>query len=610
MASRRKTEAKEALRALSKAKRDRNADIRERLERCDERRILAEARTALRRAAVTAADAKRNHAKVSERLSSAEKSGARLRERLENCRKIRDELMQRAGDASGDEKKRLLKQADKLAERIEWLEAELERNQKRVQALREKEQNAGAATSAAEEILEQARVTEALARKTHDEAARSIRNEARAKHAPVIDPLSADAETKCAAAKNAVGEAKTAHAEIERKDAETEEQIAPGAVEKAVAIIWERFRSQPAEEELEEILSGERGDDNASKNETSDARRIVAAALAGPSRKYCVLDRSFDRIDQVAKTPMAQEKYEKARAEYAGLIREMADRLRRIHSPMRNRLHLNVENGRLDPRKAHRVGLGLRGIPVDLSKVWRETVKRVDPKFAVTLLIDCSGSMSSAGGGKESHISIARKSAAALSEVLRSIGIPHEILGHTTQSDQVRTLINADEILAEDVDEFSRVVPFQGLVFKGFNENAVPAAVFADVSLQDNLDGEALLWAAQRLAARPEKTKLLISISDGMPQAHWAKTAELERHLLTVCKTIEAREGEGMFLFGIGIGEKRVKQFYKNAEVLESVDDLPRAVFGIVERMVGDRRELHSAGKEGTKMRARMLGLG
>ena len=139
------------------------------------------------------------------------------------------------------------------------------------------------------------------------------------------------------------------------------------------------------------------------------------------------------------------------------------------------------------------------------------------------------------------------------------------------------------------------MVPFQGYVFKGFNENAVPAAVFSDVALQDNLDGEALLWAAQRLAARPEKTKLLISISDGMPQAHWAKTAELERHLLTVCKAIEAKEGDGMFLFGIGIGEKRVKQFYKNAEVLESVGDLPRAVFGIVERIAGDRKVLTSS---------------
>jgi hypothetical protein len=76
--------------------------------------------------------------------------------------------------------------------------------------------------------------------------------------------------------------------------------------------------------------------------------------------------------------------------------------------------------------------------------------------------------------------------------------------------------------------------------------------VFADVALQDNLDGEALLWAAQRLAARPEKTKLLISISDGLPQAHLGNTAELDRHLLTACKTIEAKKPDGMILFGIG----------------------------------------------------------
>lgn len=69
----------------------------------------------------------------------------------------------------------------------------------------------------------------------------------------------------------------------------------------------------------------------------------------------------------------------------------------------------------------------------------------------------------------------------------------------------------------------------------------------------------------------------------GLPQTHLANTAELERHLLTVCKTIEAKEHEGMTLFGIGIGEDRVRHFYKNAEVLKSVGELPRAVFKIVE---------------------------
>lgn len=40
-----------------------------------------------------------------------------------------------------------------------------------------------------------------------------------------------------------------------------------------------------------------------------------------------------------------------------------------------------------------------------------------------------------------------------------------------------------------------------------------------------------------------------------------------------ICQTIETREREGMYLFGIGIGEKRVKNFYKNADVLGSVKD-------------------------------------
>src|SRR5579862_2036340 len=399
-------------------------------------------------------------------------------------------------------------------------------------------------------------------------------------------PFAADTATKAVAAKNADAEAQAANAEIERMDALSEEQIAPGAVEKAVAMIWERYRSESAEEELGEIMSGVPADEDG-EPVNIDVPGIVEAALAGETRKYCVLDRSFDRVDQVANTSEAQVKFEKSRAEYAGLIREMAERLRRIHSPVKNRLQLNVEQGRLDPRKAHRVGLGLRGVPVDLAKVWRATVTRIHPKFAVTLLLDCSGSMSSpVGGGTETHISIAQKSAAALSEVLRSIGIPHEILGHTTQSDRVHSLIKSGEIEAEDVGEFSRVTPFQGLIFKGFNENAVPAAVFGNFSLQDNLDGEALLWAAERLGRRPEKTKLLISIGDGMPQAHMANTGELERHLLTVCKTIEAKEREGMILFGIGIGEKRVRQFYKNADVLESVGELPRAVMGIVERVM------------------------
>ena len=78
---------------------------------------------------------------------------------------------------------------------------------------------------------------------------------------------------------------------------------------------------------------------------------------------------------------------------------------------------------------------------------------------------------------------------------------------------------------------FSPLVPFKGYVFKGFEEKTPTAAVFSDIKLAGNLDGEAVLWAVQRLAARREKTKLVIVICDGLPCAETANTAELERHL-------------------------------------------------------------------------------
>jgi cobalamin biosynthesis protein CobT len=314
-------------------------------------------------------------------------------------------------------------------------------------------------------------------------------------------------------------------------------------------------------------------------------KKIVKAALKAPARKYCPYDRAHDRVEKVAETPQGRADYERARREYAKVIQETTERLKRLYSPERNRLRTNAEQGRLDPRKAYKIGLGMRGVAVDLGKIWRTVDVRKDSKVAVSLLIDCSGSMSS-GGGKEAPITLARKSATALSEVLRNLHIPHEIVGHTTFSDEVEGMLKSGEIRPDDVGQFSRFTPFRGYVFKSFEESVVPASAFSRIDMQDNVDGEALLWAVQRLSVRRERTKICISISDGMPHATMSNSAELERHLLTTCKQIEARESEGVFLFGLGLGEDRVRGFYRNADVLKTVEDLPNVVLGIVERVL------------------------
>lgn len=95
-------------------------------------------------------------------------------------------------------------------------------------------------------------------------------------------------------------------------------------------------------------------------------------------------------------------------------------------------------------------------------------------------------------------------------------------------------------------------------------------------------------------AARTEGTRVLLVISDGLSAAADSNIGELERHLLGVCRALEAREGDGVHLCGIGIGEERVKTFYRNAEVIMEVEELPGALVGVVERvLVGNGDNKH-----------------
>jgi cobaltochelatase CobT len=104
--------------------------------------------------------------------------------------------------------------------------------------------------------------------------------------------------------------------------------------------------------------------------------------------------------------------------------------------------------------------------------------------------------------------------------------------------------------------------------------------------MAENLDGEAVLWAAKRLEARTVGTKVLLVISDGLPAAADSNIGELERHLLGVCRTLGAREAEGVHLCGIGVGEERVREFYRNCEVIKEIEDLPGALVGVVGRVL------------------------
>ncbi len=93
--------------------------------------------------------------------------------------------------------------------------------------------------------------------------------------------------------------------------------------------------------------------------------------------------------------------------------------------------------------------------------------------------------------------------------------------------------------------------------------------------LKENIDGEALLWAHDRLAGRPEDRKILMVISDGAPVDDSTLSVNsgsyLERHLRQVIGWIEARSP--VELVAIGIGHD-VTRYYSRAVTIMDAEQL------------------------------------
>jgi len=97
--------------------------------------------------------------------------------------------------------------------------------------------------------------------------------------------------------------------------------------------------------------------------------------------------------------------------------------------------------------------------------------------------------------------------------------------------------------------------------------------------LKENIDGEAVAWAHQRLMARSEKRRVLVVVSDGTPMDEATLTANghdyLDHHLATVVEDIERRSP--VQLAAIGIGHD-VSRFYRNAMTIARIEHLGPAL--------------------------------
>lgn len=318
------------------------------------------------------------------------------------------------------------------------------------------------------------------------------------------------------------------------------------------------------QEELEEDDPGEKPIRPKSRNEPED-----------PNANYKVFTKSHDEVitaeelcdgEELARLRTYLDQQLKPLQSVVG---RLANRLQRRLMAKQNRTwSFDLEEGILDTARLTRV------IVDPMSAL---TFKQEDDMpfkdTVVTLLLDNSGSM------RGRPIMVAALCADILARTLERCGVKVEILGFTTRAWKGGTS-KEDWLKAGRPPQPGRLNDLRHVVYKSADAPWRRARrnlglMMREGLLKENIDGEALMWAHERLLPRAEQRRILMVISDGAPVDDSTLSANpgnyLERHLRTVIQWIETRSP--IELIAIGIGHD-VTRYYRRAVTITDAEQL------------------------------------
>ncbi|EYR83568.1 aerobic cobaltochelatase subunit CobT [Shinella sp. DD12] len=264
---------------------------------------------------------------------------------------------------------------------------------------------------------------------------------------------------------------------------------------------------------------------------------------------------------------------DKQLAHLQGAVGRLANRLQRRLMAQQNRAwEFDLEEGYLDSARLQRIIIDpMQPLSFKREKdtTFRDTV--------VTLLIDNSGSM------RGRPITVAATCADILARTLERCGVKVEILGFTTKAWKGGQ--SREKWLGSGKPQSpGRLNDLRHIVYKGADAPWRRARrnlglMMREGLLKENIDGEALIWAHDRLLARPEQRRILMMISDGAPVDDSTLSVNpgnyLERHLRAVIDQIETRSP--VELLAIGIGHD-VTRYYRRAVTIVDADELAGAM--------------------------------
>ncbi|WP_395371524.1 cobaltochelatase CobT-related protein [Komagataeibacter diospyri] len=252
-----------------------------------------------------------------------------------------------------------------------------------------------------------------------------------------------------------------------------------------------------------------------------------------------------------------------------GVVSKLANRLQRKLMAQQTRAwEFDLEEGMLDAGRLSRIVVNPM---LSLSyKRERDTDFR---DTVVTLLIDNSGSM------RGRPISVAAMCGDILARTLERCAVKVEVLGFTTRAWKGG---RSRELWVQEgkPENPGRLNDLRHIIYKAADMPWRRARrnlglMLREGLLKENIDGEALLWAQRRLAARPEGRRILMVISDGAPVDDSTLSANpgsyLENHLREVIAHIETRTSTELLAIGIG---HDVTRYYRRAVTITDPEEL------------------------------------
>ena len=311
-------------------------------------------------------------------------------------------------------------------------------------------------------------------------------------------------------------------------------------------------------------------------------------------KEYKIFTTQFDEVAKAENLETPQEtlklrkNLDQQLVGFQDLITKLANKLQRQLLAKQNRAwEFDLEEGLLDSSKLTRIIMD----PYNSLSFKKE--KDLDFKDTiVTLLIDNSGSM------RGRPITIAAICADILSRTLERCSVKVEILGFTTKNwkgGKSREAWNK----SDKPKNPGRLNDLRHIIYKGADTHWRQSKnnlglMLKEGLLKENIDGEAISWAFNRIKKRKEERKILMIISDGAPVDDSTLSVNsgdfLEKHLKKIVKFIESKSDVEILAIGIG---HDVSRYYNKAIKITDVHELGDVMISQLSGLFQTKNKLH-----------------